>query len=109
MKINSIEHLRRFEEEYPRWLWEAISLYQAGEVNSVSVKYAMKDQLSLDYLNHSNQIYNVGYTIIEYIVNTWGKDKLPDLITSYVDIKAVLKVSNEDFEEGWRNFVKEKY
>jgi len=100
---------KKFKEEYTQWFWEAISLYQAEGVNTVSLKYAMKDQLSLDYLNHSNQIYNGGYTIIEYIVNTWGKDKLPDLITSYVDIKEVLKVSDEDFEEGWRNFVKEKY
>jgi hypothetical protein len=99
---------KKFSDEYPQWFWEALCIYLAGEVNSI-MRYAMKDPLTLDDLNHSNQIYNVGYTLIEYIVDTWGKDKIPDLITSYVDLEEVLKVSEADFEEGWRYFVKEEY
>ena len=69
----------------------------------------MSKKPTLAYLNKSNQIYNVGYTIIEYIVEKWGKDKLPVLITSYVDIENVLKVSESDFEKGWTDYAKEKY
>lgn len=100
---------RKFEKEYPQWFWEAICLYEAGEVNSWSVKYAMRSHPSLNYLNQSNQIYNVGYTLIEYIVRTWGKDKLPELIRSFVDLRIILKVDQADFEQGWYDFVKEKY
>jgi len=99
----------KFVNKYPQWFWEAICDYEAGIVNSMSVKYGMRKHLSLKDLNKSNQIYNVGYTIIEYIVEKWGKDKLPILITSYVDINAVLGVSESDFEKGWADFVDEKY
>jgi hypothetical protein len=99
----------KFINEYPQWFWEAICDYEAGIVNSMSVKYGMRKNLTLKDLNNNNQIYNVGYTIIEYIVEKWGKEKLPILITSYVDIEAVLGVSESEFEKGWANFVNEKY
>ena len=100
---------QKFINEYPQWFWEAICDYEAGIVNGISVKYGMSKNPTLENLNKSNQIYNVGYTIIEYIVEKWGKDKLPVLITSYVDIENVLKVSESDFEKGWIDYVKEKY
>jgi hypothetical protein len=99
----------KFIKEYPQWFWEAICDYEARIVNRISVKYGMKKNLTLKDLNNSNQIYNVGYTIIEYIVEKWGKDKLPILITSYVDINTVLGVSESDFEDGWVDFVDKKY
>ena len=99
----------KFINDYPQWFWEALCDYEAGVVNRISVKYAMKKNLRLKELNTSNQIYNVGYTIIDYIVGNWGKDKIPSLITSYVDIEKVLGVNESDFEKGWATFVSEKY
>ncbi|MEO7991603.1 MAG: hypothetical protein ABI663_18770 [Chryseolinea sp.] len=99
----------KFIKEYPQWFWEALCDYEAGIVNKISVHYGMRKNPTLEYLNTSNQIYNVGYTIIEYVVERWGKDKLPLLITSYVDIEKVLKVSESDFEKGWIDFVNNKY
>lgn len=100
---------KKFARDYPQWFWEALSIYHANEVNKISVKYARSKNPSLEYLSNNNQIYNIGYTIIEYIVEKWGVNKLPDLITSYVDIEEVLKVSQADFEKGWTDFVDEKY
>jgi hypothetical protein len=99
----------KFIKEYPQWFWEAICDYEAGVVNKISVKYGMRNNPTLKELNRSNQIYNVGYTIIEYIVEKWGEDKLPGLVTSYVDIETVLGVSESDFENGWMDYVSEKY
>lgn len=99
----------KFTNEYPQWFWEALSDYEAGIVNKLSVKYAMRKNPTLKYLNNSNQNYNVGYTIIEYIVEKWGKDKIPCSITSYVDIENILGVSESEFEKGWVDFVNEKY
>jgi hypothetical protein len=112
-KIDKGDFEKAFEEkfikEYPQWFWEAICDYEAGIVNSVNVKYGMSKDPTLKSLNNSNQVYNVGYTIIEYIVEKWGRDKLPTLITSYVDTEAVLKISESDFEKGWEEFVDGKY
>lgn len=99
----------KFLNDYPQWFWEAICDYEAGVVNNLSVNYGMRKNLSLKELSSSNQIYNVGYTIIEYIVDEWGRDKLPDLIKSYVDIETVLGVTESEFESGWIDFVNEKY
>ena len=100
---------KKFREEYPQWFWEAIAVYEAKELNILSVKYGMRGEPTLKALNTSNQIYNVGYTVIEYIVTTWGKDKLPALITSYVNFEEILKVNETEFEDGWHRFVQENY
>lgn len=98
-----------FKEKYPQWFWEALCDYEANMVNGLSVNYGMRNQPTLLELNNSNQIYNVGYTIIEYFAFKYGKDKLPEFIRSYGDFKEVLGISEKEFENGWYQFVAEKY
>lgn len=100
---------KKFAEKYPQWFWESICDYEANMVNKVSVSYAIKKRPTLKYLNTSNQIYNVGYTIIDYMATTWGKDKLNDFIKSYGDFEKVFQVSENEFEQGWYKFVDAKY
>lgn len=96
-------------KKYPQWFWEALSDYEANMVNSLSVNYGIKNKPTLQELNNSNQIYNVGYTIIEYFVAKYGKEKLPEFIKSYCNFQQVLGVSEKDFETEWYKFVDEKY
>ncbi|CAM3345165.1 hypothetical protein [Aquirufa ecclesiirivi] len=98
-----------FEKNYPQWFWEAICDYEAGIVNNLSVKYGMKNSPTLKELNNSNQIYNVGYTIVEYFVSKYGKEKLPEFIKSYGNFEKVIGVTEMQFEIEWQKFVKEKY
>lgn len=100
---------KKFKAEYPRWLWESISIFEAGEVNSLSVKYAKSKNLTLEELNKSNQIYNIGYTIIEYMTQKWGNDSPPKVIASFGNIEKALNVKPEEFEKGWIAFLEEKY
>ncbi len=100
---------KEFEEKYPQWFWEAICDYEAGIVNSASVNYGMKNNPTLKELNNSNQIYNVGYTIVEYFVSKYGKEKLPEFIKSYGNFEQVIGVTEKQFETEWHKFVKEKY
>ncbi|OIV42753.1 DUF6055 domain-containing protein [Flavobacterium johnsoniae] len=100
---------KKFGTEYPRWLWESISIFEAKEVNTLSVKYAKSKNLTLEELNNSNQIYNIGYTIIEYVTSKWGKDIVPQLISSFGDIEKTLKITPEEFEKGWIAFLEKKY
>lgn len=104
------EHFeKQFSEKYPSWFWESISIYQAREVNNLSVKYAFRNRPNLISLNDGNQIYNLGYTIVDYIVSEWGNEKLSALILSYADLENVLQVSPEEFENGWHKFVEKNY
>lgn len=98
-----------FEKNYPQWFWEAICDYEAGIVNNLSVKYGMKNSPTLKELNNSNQIYNVGYTIVEYFVSKYGNEKLPEFIKSYGNFEKVIGVTEMQFEIEWQKFVKEKY
>jgi hypothetical protein len=111
--LNTIEFDKRFEkkfaEKYPQWFWEALCDYEANIVNKTSVNYTAKKRPTLKYLNTSNQIYNVGHTLIDYWVTTYGKDKLSDFIKSYGDFEQVLHTSEEEFEHGWYKFVDKKY
>jgi hypothetical protein len=100
---------KEFKKKYPQWFWEAICDYEAGIVNKSSVKYGTKIKPTLQELNNSNQIYNVGYTIIEYFVSKYGKDKLPEFIKSYGNFEKVIGVSEKEFENEWHKFVEEKY
>ncbi len=99
----------KFAKDYPQWFWEALCDYEAGMVNSTSVKYGMKGKPTLKELNTSPQIYNVGYTIIAYFVSKYGKEKLPDFIKSYGNFEQTLGITEKEFESGWYEFVSEKY
>lgn len=98
-----------FKQKYPQWFWEALCDYEADMVNKWSVKYGMKSKPTLQELNKSGQIYNVGYTIIEYFGDKYGKEKLPAFIKSYCNFESVLGVTEKEFESGWHKFVAEKY
>jgi len=88
----------KFQKEYPQWFWEALCDYEADIVNVISVNHGMKNKPTLKKLNHSNQIYNVGYTIIEYFVAKFGKEKLPQFIKSYCDFDQVLGVTEKNLK-----------
>jgi hypothetical protein len=99
----------KFKNEYPQWFWEAICDYEAGMVNAASVRYGMSGKPMLKELNNSQQIYNVGYSIIEYFVSKYGKEKLPDFIKFYGNFEQTLGITEKEFESGWYKFVNEKY
>ena len=99
----------------PRWLWEAVAMYEAQE---------FRDPRDVDYMkegkyptladlnegfNTGRSIYDVGYTLVAYIVNDWGSDALINLIHSNGDIEGVLSVTEEAFEKGWHEFVESRY
>jgi hypothetical protein len=99
---------------YPVWLWEAISVYEAGQfVDPASLPYLTNgSHPSLSELSNrakGGKIYNVGYTIIEYILHTYGHDKYIEIIGSYGDVQKVFHVSEEEFCNNWYDYVKNKY
>ena len=100
----------------PRWLWESIALYESRDfVDPKTLNYMVNgdyptlSELNTDYNLSNHQIYDVGYTILEYIIETWSVDHVISLIEENGNISAVLGLSSSDFEKGWYQFVKYKY
>lgn len=99
----------------PRWLWEAVALYEAGDfVDPKSLSYMVNGnyptlaQLNASY-NNDQRIYAVGYTLTEFILHDWGRDAFIQLIKTNGSIESVLGLSVPEFEQNWYTFVKEKY
>ena len=99
----------------PRWLWEGIALFEAGQfVNPRRLAYMIEGhpptlaELNANWQTNS-QVYDLGYLLVEYIVEKWGRQQVVDLIKSLGDVSSVLGISVSEFEKGWYEFVKGKY
>jgi hypothetical protein len=98
----------------PRWLWESVALFENGELvdprtqpDLVAGRFPTLAQLDAD-VTASQQVYQVGYLIGEFVVERWGRDGLVRLIRANGDV-AALGVSVPQFETDWAAFVRERY
>ncbi|WP_370980765.1 hypothetical protein [Agaribacterium sp. ZY112] len=100
----------------PRWLWEAIAIYKSER----SWKYAnkpeqiedrfemMSNELNSDF-NQSGAIYELGYTIGEYIEYKWGNEAFIVLIHSHGDFSELTSSPFNEIISDWQSFVKARY
>jgi len=99
---------------FPLWLWEGVSVYEAEEFYDPNTLAYFSDgrypQISeLNTRSNGQKIYTCGYTIIEYILKEYGRDKLIELIEHYGDLPKVLNLTEEQFSNNWYRFIKKKY
>lgn len=97
----------------PRWLWEAVALYEANfPWDPKMLDYLVKQQppsiKDLDEFS-SPKIYEVGYFIAQFIAQTYGPGALKSLIQNNGNVKDTLKMTEEEFTKQWFGFVKKKY
>ena len=100
-----------------RWLWEAFAIYEANEfVHPKNLAYLRNGKFpSIAELNGefdgegANRIYNVGYLLSEFVIETWGSEKYLELIIESANIEKALALSTEEFEAQWKEFVTSKY
>ena len=90
------------KEYYPYSKWKKHSGY-------LSQMKKLPEISELNNRSKGQKIYTCGYTIIEYILHEYGREKLITLIGSYGDIKNVLNVSKEQFSKDWYMFLQEMY
>ncbi len=99
----------------PRWLWEAAAQYLAGEFFDPKSTDLFKNGQcpSLDTLNspfdRGGSIYRSGYLLGDFIVQTWGAEALPQLISLNGDTEAVFNLSENDFERQWCAYVQTRH
>jgi hypothetical protein len=106
-------HVNQTIANRPRWLWEAVAIYESGQfVHPKKLEYLRNGHPpSLGDLSNINdtRIYQVGYTIMEYIVSTWGMETVRELIRSNAHLVKTIHMSEGEFQEGWYNYVADRY
>jgi hypothetical protein len=97
----------------PRWLWEAIAIYESGQAfDPHNMPYLVSQKPpTLTQLNdwQDTAIYDVGYFIAQYLVESKGNAILNTLIKNNGDIKQTLDMDDEEFTKQWFKLVKKKY
>ena len=97
----------------PRWLWEAVALYEAGQIlDPRTLPYmtahrppALSDLNRID----NTAIYEVGGLIGEFIVETRGRGALRDLVRTGGALPAVMGVDEAGFVSRWFEYEQHRY
>jgi hypothetical protein len=97
----------------PRWLWETVALYEAGQlVDPRRLSYMTSLQPpTLAQLSQiaDVRIYDVGALIGAFVVETWGRDALARLVRANGDVAAVLGVDEATFVSRWMTYARSRY
>lgn len=97
----------------PRWLWETVALYEAGQiVDPRTLPYMTAHRPpALSELNRieNTAIYEVGGLIGEFIVETWGRGALRDLLRTNGALETVLGVDETTFVSRWLEFERQRH
>jgi len=97
----------------PRWLWETVAIYEAGQtvdLRSISYMTALQPPAfaSLDSVENG-RVYDIGYSIAEFVVARWGRRGLTDLVSANGDTAAALGIPLSAFERDWFAFARQRY
>ena len=97
----------------PRWFWEAIAVYEAGQqVDPRSLGYMVSGQPPpFAQLNRFDNmlVYDVGYLISEFVISRWGMERYRSLLTTNGDTLRVVAMPLDDFEREWYAWVRATY
>ncbi|CDU06971.1 Hypothetical protein VCR14J2_410362 [Vibrio coralliirubri] len=100
----------------PRWLWEAVAIYKSEgywfHMNNRSAIKGRFDGLVQDLYNKPNSssaVYELGYTVGEFIERSWGEGAFVDLIKSNGDPSQLTDQPIESLFYDWEKFVKTTY
>lgn len=112
----------KYKKHSPYWLRIGIAFHEAGMVQKNLTKRLIEvknskgliptlHQLETVPLEEFNQIggYSYAYALAEFIIQTWGWEKVLALLDDYSSFESVLEVSKQDFRELWINFLMTHY
>lgn len=114
----AISNINSGLESIPIWLNEGIATYEANQIsnNDRSVIKEMLDNNNVPSLSEmsSESFAEVGgylfsYTIIEYIIESYGYDTIISLIKMPEDLENILENTINEFENNWKNYLQENY
>lgn len=103
----------------PAWLCEGIASFMSEDIPDVK-GYISSDvktgsMPSLDDLNSNydsfiaNKGYPFSYTVIEFIVDTYGFGKLLSFFEKPDDFEGLFNLSKDEFQREWHEFLQKNY
>lgn len=97
----------------PRWLWETIAIYLAGQFRQPSSVAALRDgqapALSVLNVFDNNVVYDVGFLLGEFIVERGGTAALRQLVLARGNTTTVLGLSETEFVSEWRTWIRARH
>ncbi len=100
------------EQKNPDWLWDGIAMYMTQDEDRSEPYYEEMLNGGIPEIytlkNNDRDRYKYGYSLVEYIVEEYGREKLVELLKEYGDIEKVLNITESEFRDGWIEFLKEK-
>lgn len=96
-----------------KWLSESIALYYGGQKSDLdAIGFAIeKGYPTIEELNGERyaDLTSLGYTLSEFIAGKWGEDSFAELLAFNGNTEKVLKISKQEFEKQWHEFIEQKY
>ncbi len=100
------------DDHQPDWLLDGIAMYLAQEKDKSEPYYEelLKNGIPQMYTLKKNDKdrYIYGYSMVEYIIEEYGREKLVELLMEYGDIQKVLNISDDEFRDCWIKFLEGK-
>lgn len=96
------------------WLFEAMASYAAGQFcDPVKFEYLRKGQFptvaELNEVEKNGKVYDLGFVLIKFVGETWGKDKRLDLLRCNGDMPRALGLSEAAFERDFYIYLQRTY
>ncbi len=104
----------------PFWMIEGLAMYESGM--DEGVRETVREHLqandilplaSLETLTDEGFEqaggYALGYTVVEYVIQAYGKDVIKAWIKTPSDFQRVFGVSADTFEQRWRDYLVKSY
>jgi hypothetical protein len=106
-------HLNARIPNNPRWFWESVAIYESGQSADLRALAYMRDGQTPSFASlntyDNSRVYELGYSIGEFIVTRWGRGALNKLVLNNANVSATLGVSQAEFEALWLAFVRQRY
>ena len=97
----------------PRWLWESVALYEARQSvdpKTISYMVSLRPPSFAQMNGFDNMfVYDVGYTIGEFVTERWGARALPELLVANGNTERLFQRPLAQFEAEWFLFARDRY
>ena len=105
-------HINPQSANNPRWLWETVAVYEAGQTRDPrTVPAVAAAPPAIATLNgfESTLIYDIGHTLGLFITERAGADALRRLVLSHGDTQTVLGMTPSEMLGAWHAWARARY